>query len=250
MGLVSNMEISLIGKIVKLSNKTQLVGGAAWVGNPPVPQGMEILQKFCRYLENRKAEVVVDVGANAGGWTIAMAMLPNVKRVYSFEPIPELFEVFMENIKLNNLENKIVAKCKAICDKEQSIEFLRAANAAYSHMGNKMIRKHIPTDPVHPIPYKKITVEGTTLDKELCEKIDVIKIDIEGGELFAIRGALNVLNKYKPDIFYEHHAINTQQFGYDPKMTAELLKSVGYNNWVSYNSSPDGTCHDYLVRKL
>ncbi|MEM5832277.1 MAG: FkbM family methyltransferase [Candidatus Aenigmatarchaeota archaeon] len=68
-----------------------------------------------------KNREVVDIGANIGDSAIFF-ILRGAKKVYAFEPIPSLYRIMLENIKLNNLENKIIPFNVAVDSRNKKIK--------------------------------------------------------------------------------------------------------------------------------
>ncbi|AYN75621.1 FkbM family methyltransferase [Saccharolobus solfataricus] len=69
---------------------------------------MGIFQNFCmkEYDVDVKNREVVDVGANIGDTPIWFS-INGARHVYAFEPLPEIYSLALENIKLNGIEDKI-----------------------------------------------------------------------------------------------------------------------------------------------
>jgi len=247
------MQVNWLGHTIQLVNETVKAGGSAWDPSGK-PWGFDVLSRFCKRFERLGSElVVVDVGANTGGWTLLFATLPNVRKVYSFEPVPMMFEILQKNIQLNEFGKKVVPICKAASNRVGEIQFSLTEDPAFSHGGQKTLRTHIVGGVEVVLKHKHISVPTTTLDTILQHEshLHAIKIDIEGGELQAIQGAEKVLRQHYPDILYEHCIRNTLQFDYKPEQIVELLKSFGYNdfeNWGAYE--PGSVCFDCLARKV
>ncbi len=125
----------------------------------------------------RPGMTVVDVGANVGYYTLLASRLvgPGGK-VYSFEPVPSVFEVLLSNLKENGCEN-VTTERKAISDQSGASPFLVDRQGAEGRL--------VAGD-------GHIVVECTTLDEHFgalgWPAVDVVKMDIEGGEGRALKG--------------------------------------------------------------
>ncbi len=126
---------------------------------------------------------VLDVGANVGLFTLVAAHGSGPPAgSHAFEPTPELAAHILRNLELNGLENVTVNEI-AVSD---------VAGRATLHLVE-------PDDPgensiVNPVPgCRTLEVPTVTLDGYIAEhavgRVDVIKIDIEGAEMPALRGA-------------------------------------------------------------
>ncbi len=136
---------------------------------------------------------LIDIGANIGQHSLLMA--PYCKNVYSFEPIPAVYNQFKESIALNHYQN-IHLFNTAIGDKKESQPF----NYVTNHAGTSSFVKRDDPNP------NIITVQIDTLENILKDvKMDVIKLDVEGYESVVILGNKDKILKDKPVIFMEYN---------------------------------------------
>ncbi|HEY0257819.1 MAG TPA: FkbM family methyltransferase, partial [Candidatus Methylacidiphilales bacterium] len=150
----------------------------------------------------REGTVVFDVGANVGAYSILFARWAGPQgKIFAFEPAPESFLGLTRHIRLNGFEGLVFPQQKAISDSPGTLEFL--ADRFYGT--NRVLDKH-EARPQGAV----IQVEALTID-EFCSQNnlhpDFIKIDIEGYELAALRGARNTLRECrgKLALFIEMH---------------------------------------------
>lgn len=218
---------------MRLTDDTPSVAGASWVfrNNAWIPNGSDALAFVWKKLDSYKDAVVVDGGANAGTFSYVLAKHPNVARVYAFEPAPAVFAVLNKNLELNGVAHKVTTKQAALTAKSGTCKFMLAENAAYSHTGNVMLRYHGSRT---PLKYETLEVEGTTLDflVEKEPKISFIKLDLEGGELNAFRGAEQLAKRDRPFLLYEYQQENTSQHGYKVEEIEKLLRTYGYKTFA------------------
>ena len=130
-------------------------------------------------------DVVIDLGAFTGNTSLYFSeKVGEHGLVYAFEPSPATLEVLNRNLQKARFENiKIVPL--ALSDKEMILRFpeiIRGGNTAIKEGG--------------------VEVPATSLDiwieKNNITKVDFIKMDIEGAEIFAINGAISTIKKYTP----------------------------------------------------
>jgi FkbM family methyltransferase len=123
-------------------------------------------------------EVIVDVGANIGAFSILAAHYYPHAKIYAFEPEPANFEILKKNIALNKLTN-IVPICKAVSSKEGKATFYLSGTANHGmHSLQDFQSKG-----------QKIEVETTTLNS--LGHIDILKLDCEGGEYEILENGVN-----------------------------------------------------------
>lgn len=129
----------------------------------------------------KEEDVVVDAGANIGYYTILLSKIVGARgKVYAFEPEKSCFDLLKQNCRENKCYNVILIN-KALSNKEGEIKF-------YINEKDKGLSSIIKT-----LNTTKVIVKTTTLNKEISEPIDFMKIDIEGAELQALQGATTSL---------------------------------------------------------
>ena len=142
----------------------------------------------------KKHHNCIDVGCHKGEILDMMLKYAPEGKHYAFEPIPYLFAALEKKYK-----NKSLIFPYALADRNGDSIFQLVKNApAYS--GIKKRRYDIADIEIEEIQVKLKTLDETV---PLNEKIDFIKIDVEGGEFDVMKGAKNVLKKHKPLILFE-----------------------------------------------
>jgi len=134
-------------------------------------------------------ELVVDVGANCGFWTLAAASAG--ARVIAFEPVLDNAALCRENLKLNSLEGRVTLFETAVSDRAGVAEIFvdaseNAGEEASMHRQNGG---------------RALRVETVTLDEALGDRDEplvLLKIDVEGHEMSVLRGAEGVFSRGLP----------------------------------------------------
>ncbi len=144
--------------------------------------------------------VVLDVGANLGLYSLfASRLVGREGKVIALEPSSREFEQLTSNLDLNGLSN-VRAVRAAASDREGEIELLVAVALHSGHNTTGGFGYETALDHRERVP-------AITLDRLVtCEKlsrVDLIKIDIEGGELAALRGASETLARFHPILLIE-----------------------------------------------
>jgi FkbM family methyltransferase len=152
-----------------------------------------------------KAEVVFDIGANTGLFTVLGARLNSKASFYSFEPHPANYRRLLTNINLNNLTN-VEAIDAALGDQVSSIDFFipEAENITDTSSVLKNFSESTYAGKVawKPIRVKQMSVDFFAETKSL-RRIDLMKIDVEGYEISVLEGCKNILEKFQPLIICE-----------------------------------------------
>lgn len=165
-------------------------------------------------------EVAVDVGANIGVMTAAMASaVGEGGRVLSFEPLPEVFDELNDNVARWSRTvgwTHVKTIPSALSNREGAARLQVPAGFA-ANRGTASLR---PSGD----EYDAVTVPVTTLDAavERVESVDVLKVDVEGHELQVLEGAHRLLEtgRIRDILFEEYHPY--------PSPVTELLSWYGY----------------------
>lgn len=162
-------------------------------------------------------ETAVDAGANVGLMSNLLAHAVGERgRVVAFEPHPLILETLRRNVSgWRDSEGVAVeVRAAAVSSRAGSVQ-LTADLDTFAH--NKGTASVEPLDSSNAID-----VDAVRLDDELSAAIGVLKLDVEGHELEALRGAESLLSeKLVRDIVFEEHQP-------PPTPVTELLESHGY----------------------
>jgi len=187
----------------------------------------EVLSYFLRNI--KPGMVIFDVGANIGYFTTIMAKLVGSGgKVHAFEPSRREFGSIKKTIGQNRQDN-IVLNHSALSDKTGTVimNIAKSENmAALNTIGNVS----------HPAAkegdFDQVEVQLDTIDNYITtggfQRVDLIKIDVEGAELMVLKGAEETLKRYRPQIICEFSDLTTKGFGYQAKEIFDWLAQKGY----------------------
>jgi len=166
-------------------------------------------------------DVCLDVGANIGAMTIPIAKCagPN-GRVIAFEPGPLLFERLQHNLRLNHsVTGCVKAINSGVSDKPGQMGW----RMDESNPGNAFL-----VDP----DSGTVTVPVSTIDKEVhdLDRVDFIKIDVEGMEYQALKGAERTLREFAPTILFETWVVDRPE---QVQKAVLFLLELGYGLFES-----------------
>jgi FkbM family methyltransferase len=170
----------------------------------------------------RPNSIFYDVGANVGIYSLLASMLVGAGRVFAFEPVPRNIRFLNEHLRLNRVTNVEVVPV-AISDTVGVAHFDVEETGYMGHLTNQ----------------GGVSVQTESLDSlVLGGKIsppDYIKMDVEGAELLALRGATETFRQYRPSLFLATHGhdVHTecwrllQSWDYDCQMLGALVDDKG-----------------------
>lgn len=164
----------------------------------------------------KEGDIVVDLGANLGYFTLLAARLVGGKgKVYAFEPEPVNYGLLLKNIEINGYRN-IVPVQKAVSDTTGTLRLFVDKEDTGAHT------IHQSGDNTEFIEIQSITLDEFFRDKK--HPIDVIKMDIEGAEMAALLG-MERLVKENEDLkmFVEFYPPGIKRRGDSPEEFARRL---------------------------
>jgi FkbM family methyltransferase len=158
----------------------------------------------------RPDDVVYDIGAHIGIYTRFFATVCRASRVFSFEPATANRALLQRNVELGDITDRTTVLPFAVADKDGEEDF--QLDQAHSQSGALYrIRKGASSfaelrygmrSTTQVVPVCRL---DTLLNKGLILPPNVMKIDIEGAEGLALRGAPEMLRRYSPRLGIELH---------------------------------------------
>jgi FkbM family methyltransferase len=191
----------------RLRGKRWIVGAAThgcWLGSYE-DRKQEL---FARAV--KPGSVVFDIGANVGFYSLLASVCTGHQgRVLAFEPVPRNITYLRRHMEMNHLQNVEVIEA-AVSDRTGESSFEEGRNPSIGRL-EPSGRLHVRTVALDPL------VEAGAIPPP-----DIMKIDIEGGEADALRGARRTLEVYRPDLFLATHGRHVHE------ECCALLSTMGY----------------------
>jgi FkbM family methyltransferase len=178
----------------------------------------------------RPSDVFFDVGGNLG--VIATEVSARVKcEVHCFEPIHFLAQGIRETILRNRFSNTRVHEIGI---------------AEFDGSANLFLEKHLSHSSLVPrtkspemISCSLLRIDTALMAIEASGSPSVIKLDIEGGELNALKGAVQTLQKGEVSVVFECD-VNARRFGYSLREIITFFNSRTFVNYLFYKIESDG----------
>jgi FkbM family methyltransferase len=180
----------------------------------------EIVNLSRKYIKS--GTTVLDVGSNFGQMALLFArMVGEEGEVYAFEADDFVFEILKKNIAANNLSKIIKPIFGAVHDKtNEKLIYPEQDFVRFGSYGSYGIDYNAK---------KGREVETITIDSmHINNPISFMKIDIQGGDLFAIQGAIETIKKHKMPILFEYEYRFEDEFNMSFQDYVDLVTSMNY----------------------
>lgn len=171
-------------------------------------------------------QVFVDLGGNEGWYSLLAAeRVGKTGRVLSVEPQERLWPILLRNFALNGFPQCELVPVAVGTEKESEIALAPRVNTGASSMALKggwrrMLRRH-----------QRVlmrSLDDIVLERGI-ERVDVLKVDIEGYELNALRSATRLLKERRiQHILMEYHDMELKALGQDRAQIQALLRDAGF----------------------
>lgn len=170
------------------------------------------------------AKVILDIGAHAGSHTVLYKYINPDVEIYCFEPQKRMFDILRHNIEQNKFKNVYLAN-KAVG--HSNMKFTMSNSAVDGENANSQV--DYGADRIFNLGGLQVGKGGeqidiVTLDSLGLQKIDYMKIDVEGFEPLIISGGLETIKRCKPKICFEHN---------HKTISEDLMKDLGAENIIS-----------------
>jgi FkbM family methyltransferase len=154
----------------------------------------------------RPGMCVVDVGANIGYYLLMFEKyLRGSGTVVCIEPSPENLVELKRNIRGNGFNNVVLHE-NASGSRKDVVSIKGGINSGVVTKGEGIYQAAI-----------------CRLDEQVTQKVDFLKIDVDGYEGQVLEGAEGIMRRYKPVLFLEYHPLLVGQHGYSLKKTYEII---------------------------
>jgi FkbM family methyltransferase len=187
----------------------------------------------------RPGDTVIDIGANTGLFAMGAArVVGNNGWVHAFEPVPRNADLLDANLELNGIENVIVNRL-ALSQSEGVATFYSVMSREESRCLSEptaLINSGLGSLAPRPGADTEIKVPVQRLDeyirKSRVDRVDFIKIDVEGAEKLVLEGAEELLSRVDaPIIMFEADDRLPVRFGSTCRDVKQLLADHGYEIW-------------------
>lgn len=192
-----------------------------------------IVELVSKYI--KKGSTVLDVGSNFGQMAILFSDITGEQGiVHAFDADDFVFSVLEKNVKANNKAN-IITHFGAVHDKlNQTLYFPVQDFERFDTYGSYGIdySNNKNGRPVNTLTIDSLNIEGD---------ISVMKIDVQGGDLFALRGAIETIKKHQMPIIFEY------EYLFEEELNLNFQEYVDFVNEINYKFERVINGQNYLI---
>ncbi|HBO9849838.1 FkbM family methyltransferase [Pseudomonas aeruginosa] len=206
-------------EIVVLGQRRSILGDPDYLGRMGEefePETTSLLATLCD-----ADATAMDIGANIGLTSLALSSICHSGAVIAIEPVPHTFELLSKNLATAGIRNVSTINVAVGAGEGSVSMFVDERNLATSFVVD------IDSDSSQEIP---LTSLDSLVSLSGVERLDFIKIDVEGCELEVLKGAESTLNRFKPVVMLEmnHWCLNVFRRVSLPEFREKLLQLFPY----------------------
>lgn len=185
-----------------------------WVKNHGTwePHVAAVLRRFLQ-----PGSVFVDVGAHVGYFSVLAAQIVGATgRVYAFEPLPSNYALLRQNVAAYPQ-----VQCYDLAAWDRDMRLYLHPNPDNSGDGSLAPRGDV----------EGVAVQGARVGDFVRGAAALVKIDVQGAELQALRGLDFLVAKHRPALVIEHAPEHLRRMGTDPDVALAYYRAQGYRHW-------------------
>jgi FkbM family methyltransferase len=169
--------------------------------------------------------VVIDVGANIGQYTLMAAQLAGPSgHVFAFEPDPLNAAALQRSIERNGFADRVELLRIAVAGRSgEAVLELQSDRTRSRLCPNKSVGSLRPAATL----VRTLALDDFADDREL-DRLDFLKIDVEGADIDVLRGAERVIWRLQPTLMVEYEPDWLLAYGERPEALPAFVKSLGY----------------------
>jgi FkbM family methyltransferase len=195
---------------------------ALYVSGTYEPNTLVVLRQLLR-----AGDIFLDAGANVGVISlVASRFVGPAGYVFSFEPSEREFSRMVNNLGRNDAPN--IRPIRAAVTSSEGTATLRVAPASFAGLntlGTEFPYEGVETQSLETV--RTCTLDGFVSETRV-ERVAVVKLDIEGAEVWALRGATELLKQHRPALILEVFSRSLEANGCTRDDLEQLLNATGY----------------------
>lgn len=191
-------------------------GHSFWRVGLTEPETRHVLGEFLR-----PGMVMFDIGAYVGQFSLVASRVALDVRIFAFEPTPAVFAQMQRNIELNDCRN-VTCVNVALSDAPGT-----ALLYTYPGSADQNSLRPLASDSNGSVEVRVSSIDSFSKERNL-DRLDVIKIDVEGNELAVLKGARESLSRFKPVLIVEVSR-HQRSYGYTGAQIKALFDELSFD---------------------
>lgn len=163
----------------------------------------------------RKEDMFIDIGANIGSYTVLASAHVGAKTI-SFEPHPATFQRLMDNVRINNITERVIPYNEGLGNSKSKLFFTDKLDTA-NHISEKENNDTIKVN-VNKLDNKELALNTATL----------LKMDVEGYEKYVIEGGLSTFKNENLKAMIVELNNASEKYGYKPADLHNIILGLGF----------------------
>lgn len=175
----------------------------------------------------QESDILVDVGAHSGAWSVALSSLVPNGKVYAFEALPYYARVLRKTLKILG-KNNVEVVGKPVLDESKPVHIVWRSSAGNHLTGLTHLKGKGESE------NDTVIIDGITLDEFFSgsqSRIRFIKMDTEGAEFLALKGAQQILRESRPLLYIELNEEYCQRYGHSVKDVIDFFSEHSYRGY-------------------
>lgn len=197
-------------------------------------------------------QVMVDVGANIGFFPIYLALHRGV-RSHAFEPSPEIYELLVDNIRLNTCEDWITPHPEALYSRETEMQINTTCDWNYPQLADGKVDITLNGNSgqfaLMPGRGGVYDIKARMLDSFELSRVDLLKVDAQGCDLRVLVGAVDTIKRCRPVICIEFERVPCAVHEDTKETYLKFFQDIDYRIENEFHPAPDRADDyaDYVV---
>ncbi|MDA9171056.1 FkbM family methyltransferase [Alphaproteobacteria bacterium] len=183
-------------------------------------------------------DIILDIGSHGGSWAFFLSALVPKGKVICFEALP-LYSKALRNVVTLSTKKNIIVRNAAVLNKNKTVSI------TWKDEKNNRLTGMTRLSKKGDMQSQKLKVKGIKIDDffnnfdDKVTRISFIKMDIEGAELFALQGSLELIKKNKPIIILEFVPAHMKNFNINPNELYQFFSEINYYPVCSFQLEPN-----------
>jgi FkbM family methyltransferase len=197
--------------------------------NEPFYELRSPIPGYFKYYQLKKGDIVIDAGAYVGVFAIIAAKLVGEEgKVFAFEPDKKICEELQQNIKRNQIKNIAIIQ-KGLWSEDTELKFSDTGDGGILAESRFMV-SDTKNDATTSL---KVTTIDNFVKEHSLDRINFIKMDIEGAEIEALKGSINTLKDSDVKLaIASYHEVDGKKTSHEVE---KLLHKCGYDAKTTYS---------------